>query len=31
MVEKAIDEEGGEHARVDCHTLKRIGAATHGA
>ena len=32
IVEKAIDEEGGEHARgVDCHTLKRIWAGTHGA
>ena len=29
IVEKAIDEEGGEHARgVDCHSLKRIDTCT---
>ena len=29
IVEKAIDEEGGEHARgVDCHALKRIETCT---
>ena len=29
IVEKAIDEEGGEHARgVDCHALKRIDTCT---
>ena len=29
IVEKAIDEEGGEHARgVDCHALKIIDTCT---
>ena len=29
IVEKAIDEERGEHARgVDCHELKRIDTCT---
>ena len=31
IVEKATDEEGGEHARgVDCHALKRIDTCTIG-
>ena len=31
IVEKAIGEEGGEHARgVDCHALKRIDTCTIG-
>ena len=31
IVEKATDEEGGEHARgVDCHALKRIDTRTSG-
>ena len=31
IVEKATDEDGGEHARgVDCHALKRIDTCTIG-